>query len=66
MLYGWLVLGTLGSGFDLALALALGGAAGSIAGRILDLTWLPILSRDSRGRGADLLTGGLAAGAVLC
>mgnify|MGYP000948478042 CR=1 FL=1 len=61
----WIWRGALGSPSDLVLALLLGLAFGAAAALLLRGLWLPSLEHDSRGRGADLLTGGLAAGAVL-
>jgi hypothetical protein len=61
----WIWRGALGSLLDLVLALLLGLAFGAAVALLLRLLWLPSLGLDSRGRGADLLTGGLAAGAAL-
>ncbi len=61
----WIWRGALGSPLDLLLALLLGLAFGAAVTLLLRGVWLPSLDHDSRGRGADLLTGGLAAGAAL-
>ena len=57
--------GALGSLLDLGLALLLGLAFGAAVALLLRMIWLPSIAGDWHGRGADLLTGGLAAGAAL-
>ncbi len=61
----WVWRGALGSLLDLVLVLLLGLAFGAAVVLLLRSLWLPSLEHDSRGRGADLLAGGLAAGAAL-
>lgn len=61
----WLRGGALGSLEDALLALGLGLAFGALAALLLMHTWFPSLAQDSRGRGADIFSGGLAAGALL-
>jgi subtilisin family serine protease len=61
----WIWRGALGSLLDLFLALLLGLAFGAAAALLVRMLWFSSLARDSRGRSADLLTGGLAAGAAL-
>ncbi len=61
----WVLFGALGSPEDLLLALLLGLAFGAAAALLVLRLWLPSLELDSRGRGADIFTGGLAAGAAL-
>ncbi len=61
----WVLYGALGSVEETVLSLLLGLAFGAAAALLLALFWLPSLAFDSRGRGSDILTGGLAAGAVL-
>ena len=61
----WATRGALGSVEETALALLLGLAFGAAAALLPAIFWLPGLQTDSRGRGADIFTGGLAAGAAL-
>ena len=61
----WIWRGALGSPLDLVLSLLLGLAFGAAVALLLRSLWLPRLDHDSHGRGADLLTGGLAVGAAL-
>ena len=61
----WIWRGALGSPSDLVLSLLLGLAFGAAVALLLRGLWLPSLDHDSRGRSADLLTGGLAVGAAL-
>lgn len=61
----WLLRGALGSVEETLLSILLGLAFGTAAALLLCTFWLPGLALDSRGRGSDILTGGLAAGAAL-
>jgi subtilisin family serine protease len=63
--WAWLLRGALGSPLDLLLALLLGQAFGTAAALLLQRLWLPSLTVDTRGRGADIFTGGLVGGAAL-
>ena len=61
----WVQRGAVGSPLDLALSLLLGLAFGAAYALILQRTWFAALRLDARGRGADLFSGGLTAGATL-
>jgi subtilisin family serine protease len=65
VLFPWLFWGALGSLLDTMLAVALGLIAGLNAGLIIGRTWLSGLTRQSRGRGWDIFTGGVVIGTVL-
>ncbi len=60
----WILRGALGSPADILLALLLGLAFGAAVALLLHRTWFPSLRTDTRGRGADLFTGGIVAGAA--
>ena len=61
----WIIWGALGSLEESLLSLLLGLAFGAAAALLLNVFWLRSLQVDSRGRGADLFTGGLVLGAAL-
>ena len=61
----WVLLGAVGSPLDLALSLLLGLAFGATYALTLQRTWFAALEQETRGRGADLFSGGLTAGATL-
>ena len=57
--------GALGSPLDVVLAVLLGLVFGVAVALLLQRLWLPSLEHDTRGRSADIFTGGLVAGAAL-
>ena len=61
----WVLRGALGSPLDVVLAVLLGLVFGVAVALLLQRLWLPSLEHDSRGRSADIFTGGLVAGAAL-
>ncbi len=61
----WLLFGAAGSPLDVLLALLLGLAFGTAFALIMHRTWFATLRSHTRGRSADLLTGGFTAGTAL-
>lgn len=61
----WVQRGAAGSPFDLLLSLLTGLAFGATFALIMQRTWFAALEVHTRGRGADLFTGGLTAAVTL-
>jgi len=61
----WLWRGAAGSPLDVLLALLLGLAFGAAFALAIQRTWFATLAFHTRGRGADLVTGGITAGTAL-
>ena len=61
----WLRAGAAGSPLDVLLALLLGAAFGAAFALVMQRAWFATLRSHTRGRGADLMTGGVAAGMAL-
>ncbi len=61
----WLLRGAAGSPLDGWLALLLGLGFGAALGLVMQRTWFATLASHTRGRGADLVTGGITAGVAL-
>lgn len=61
----WVTRGALGSAVESLVSLLLGLTFGTAVSLLFALFWLPSLQRDSRGRGADIFTGGLVLGASI-
>jgi len=61
----WLLRGAAGSPLDVLLSLLLGLGFGAAAALAMQRTWFATLAFHTRGRGADLVTGGITAGMAL-